>query len=47
MRLQLTPTHNSRLIRRKHTQLPVVSTWNSAIYGMLKHVLHTGLLSYV
>ena len=39
---QLTPTHNSRLIRKEtHTQRPVVSTWNSAIYGAIKHVPHT------
>ena len=45
--LQLTPTHNPQLIRRKHTQRPVVSMWNSAVYGMIKHVPHTCVLSYV
>ena len=45
--LQLTPTHNSWPITRKHTQHPVVSRWNSALYGMTKHVPHTCLLSYV
>ena len=39
---RLTPTHNSRLIRKEtHTQRPVVSTWNSATYEAIKHVPHT------
>ena len=39
---RLTPTHNSRFIRKEtHTQRPVVSTWNSAIYEAIKHVPHT------
>ena len=45
--LRLTPTHNSRLVRRKHTEGPVVSTWNSTIHGTIKHVPHTCLPSYV
>ena len=45
--LRLTLTHNSRLIRKKHIKCPVVSTWNSAIYGAIKHVPHTCLFSYV
>ena len=39
---RLTPTHNSRFIRKEtHTQRTVVSTWNSAIYEAIKHVPHT------
>ena len=46
--LCLTPTHNSRLIRRKHSQKrPVVSSWNSVICGAIKHVSHTCLFGYV
>ena len=45
--LRLTLTHNSQLIRKKHIKCPVVSTWNSAIYGAIKHVPHTCLFGYV
>ena len=31
---------------RKNTQRPVVSTWNSAIYGAMKHVPHICLFGY-
>ena len=33
--------------KETHTQLSVVSTWNSAIYGAIKHVSHTCLFGYV
>ena len=45
--LRLTLTHNSRLIRKKHIKCLVVSTWNSAIYGAIKHFPHACLFGYV
>ena len=30
-----------------HSKRPVVSTWNSAIYGVIKHVPHICLFGYV
>ena len=41
--LRLTPTHSSQLA----TKEPIVSTWNNAIYGAMKHVPHTCLFGYV
>ena len=41
--LRLTPTHSSQLT----TKEPVVSTWNNAIYGAMKHVPHARLFGYV
>ena len=41
--LRLTPTHSSQLT----TKEPVVSTWNNAIYGAMKHVPHACLFGYV
>ena len=36
--LQLTLSHNSH---KKNTSRLLVSTWNSTIYGAIRHVLHT------
>ena len=33
--------------KETHTKQPVVGTWNSAIYGAIKHVSHTCLFGYV
>ena len=40
-------TQLSTYSKETHTQLSVVSTWNSAIYGAIKHVSHTCLFDYV
>ena len=33
--------------KETHIQRPVVNAWNSAIYGVIKHVPHTCLFGYV